>query len=164
MIKKHHQSILVFLAIIVSLSLFSCDPARKYEKAEAEAIANYLNSNPADSFKLEPSGLYYMDVVIGTGSKPAKGDTAHVVYTGKFLNGNVFDTNAGGADLIFPVGEGLLIPGFDEGITYMREGGKATLLIPSKLAYGTQGYYTIPGYTALLYDVQLVKVIPGPTK
>jgi len=46
----------------------------------------------------------------------------------------------------------------------MDEGGKATLLIPSKLAYGTSGYYTIPGYTPLLYDVQLVKVIPGPGK
>ena len=57
-----------------------------------------------------------------------------------------------------------LIAGFDEGITYMKEGGKATFLIPSKLAYGTSGYYTIPGYTPLLYDVQLVKVIPGPGK
>jgi hypothetical protein len=46
----------------------------------------------------------------------------------------------------------------------MKEGGSATFLIPSKLAYGTQGYYTIPGYTPLLYDVQLVKVIPGPSQ
>jgi FKBP-type peptidyl-prolyl cis-trans isomerase len=165
MIKKYYQSILLFFAAIMLLSLGSCDPARKYEKAETEAIANYLSSNPADSFKLEPSGLYYMDVVIGTGRIPAVGDTAHVVYTGKFLNGNVFDTNAGGADLVFPVGEGFLIAGFDEGVTYMKEGGKATFLIPSKLGYGTQGYYgTVPGYTPLLYDVQLVKVIPGPSK
>ena len=44
----------------------------------------------------------------------------------------------------------------------MKEGGKATILIPSSLAYGTQGYYTIPGYTPLLYDVELVKVVAGP--
>jgi FKBP-type peptidyl-prolyl cis-trans isomerase FkpA/FKBP-type peptidyl-prolyl cis-trans isomerase FklB len=46
----------------------------------------------------------------------------------------------------------------------MKEGGKATLLIPSKLAYGTQGFYSVPGYTPLIYDVQLVRVIPGPSK
>jgi FKBP-type peptidyl-prolyl cis-trans isomerase len=86
------------------------------------------------------------------------------VYTGKFLNGNVFDTNAGGADLVIIVGGGAYIPGLEEGITYMKEGGKATLLIPSKLAYGTSGLYNIPGYTPLLFDIQLVKVIPGPGK
>jgi FKBP-type peptidyl-prolyl cis-trans isomerase FkpA len=164
MIKKYYQSILLFLAAIALLSLGSCDPAKKYEKAETEAIANYLSTNSADTFKLETSGLYYRDVLVGTGRTPVIHDTAHVVYTGKFLNGNVFDTNVGGADLVFPVGEGTLIAGFDEGIMYMKEGGKATMLIPSKLAYGTTGYYTIPGYTALLYDVQLVKVIPGPGK
>ena len=146
------------------LSLGSCDPARKYEKAEAEAISNYLSSNPTDTFKLEPSGLYYLNVLTGTGRTPVTHDTAHVVYTGKYLDGTEFDTNAGGADLVFPVGEGDLIAGFDEGVTYMKEGGKATFLIPSILAYGTQGFYSIPGYTPLLYDVQLIKVIPGPSK
>jgi FKBP-type peptidyl-prolyl cis-trans isomerase FkpA len=162
MIKKYYQSVLLFFVVAVLFSLGSCDPARKYEKAESEAISNYLSSNPSDTFKLEPSGLYYLNVLTGTGRTPVVHDTAHVVYTGKFLNGTVFDSNAGQADLVFPVGESALIPGFDEGITYMKEGGKATFLIPSKLAYGTQGYYSIPGYTALLYDVQLVKVIPGP--
>ena len=59
-------------------------------------------------------------------------DTAYVVYTGKFLDGTVFDSNVGKASLIFPVDEGVLIQGFDEGITYMNQGGKAQFLIPSK--------------------------------
>jgi FKBP-type peptidyl-prolyl cis-trans isomerase FkpA len=164
MIKKHYLSFLLFFAAVLFLSLGSCDPARKYEKAETEAIANFLSSNPTDTFKLESSGLYYRDIIVGTGRAPQTGDTAHVVYTGKYLNGTVFDTNTGGADLIFPVNEGYLIAGFDEGVTYMKEGGSAEFLIPSKLGYGSQGYYTIGGYTPLLYDVQLVKVIPGPTK
>jgi FKBP-type peptidyl-prolyl cis-trans isomerase FkpA len=164
MIKKHYQSILLFLAAIALISLGSCDPAKKYEKAETEAIANYLSTNSADTFKLETSGLYYRDVLVGTGRTPVINDTAHIVYTGKFLNGNVFDSNAGGADLIMVVGAGTYIAGLEEGITYMKEGGKATLLIPSKLAYGTTGQYNIPGYTALLFDIQLVKVIPGPGK
>ena len=164
MIKKYYQSIILFFAAMVLLSIGSCDPARKYEKDEAAAIAKYLSSNPTDTFKLEPSGLYYLNVLTGTGRTPIAGDTAHMVYTGKFLNGNIFDTNAGGADYVFLVGEGRLISGLDEGITYMKEGGKATFLIPSKLAYGTQGNYSIPGYTPLLFDIQLVKVIPGPSK
>jgi FKBP-type peptidyl-prolyl cis-trans isomerase len=164
MIKKHYLSILLFFAAVLLLSLGSCDPGRKYEKDESNSISGYLNSHPTDTFKLETSGLYYRDVVAGTGRTPAVHDTAHVIYTGKYLNGTVFDTNVGGADLIFPIGEGYLITGFDEGITYMVEGGKAQMLVPSKLAYGTQGYYTIPGYTPLLFDVELVKVVPGPTK
>jgi FKBP-type peptidyl-prolyl cis-trans isomerase len=46
----------------------------------------------------------------------------------------------------------------------MQEGGKASFLIPSKLAYGSSGYYTIGGYTPLLYDVELLLVKPGPGK
>jgi hypothetical protein len=128
------------------------------EKLESEKIQNYFNFNPTLSFQLKPSGLYYLDLSVGTGPVPVAHDTAYVQYTGKFLSGNVFDTNTGGSDLVFPVAEGVLIAGFDEGITYMREGGKALFLIPSNLAYGSAGYYTIPGYTPLLYEVVLVKV------
>ena len=46
----------------------------------------------------------------------------------------------------------------------MKEGGKATFLIPSKLAYGTHGNYSVPGYTPVIFDIQLVRVIPGPSK
>jgi FKBP-type peptidyl-prolyl cis-trans isomerase FkpA len=165
MIKKCYQSIILISTVTVLLSLGSCDPARKYEKAETEAITNYLNSNPTDTFKLESDGLYYLDVLDGTGRTPVLHDTAYIIYTGKFTDGTVFGTNAGGADLFFPVGEeGYVITGLAEGVTYMKEGGKATFLIPSKLAYGTQNYYTIPGYSPLVFDVQLVKVAPGPSK
>jgi FKBP-type peptidyl-prolyl cis-trans isomerase len=164
MVKKYYQSILLFLVAGLILSLGSCNPARKYEKAEKESIQSYLASNPNDTFQLKTSGLYYHDVLLGTGRAVATHDTAYVQYTGRFLNGNVFDTNVGSADLVFAVGEGYMISGFDEGISYMKAGGKATFLIPSSLAYGTAGYYTIPGYTALLYDVELVKVVPGVSK
>ena len=139
--------------------LVSCDPAKKYEKAERESIDNYLQTNSTLDFQLKPSGMYYLEVAAGTGPAPVTHDTVYVVYTAKYLNGTVFDTNVGYAKLIFPLGEDNMIAGFEEGITYMKEGGKATFLLPSKLAYGTQGFYTVPGYTALLYDVELTKVI-----
>lgn len=164
MIKKYYLSLPLIIATILMLSLGSCDPAKKYEKAETEAIANFIASNPADTFKLESSGLYYRDVLVGTGSQAVANDTAYVQYTGKFLDGTIFDSNVGQADLVFPVGQGLLIYGFDEAITYMREGGKSEFIVPSKLGYGPQGYNSIPGYTALLYDVQLDKLVPAKKK
>jgi FKBP-type peptidyl-prolyl cis-trans isomerase len=103
-------------------------------------------------------------VLLGTGPAPVTHDTAYVIYTGSFLDGTVFDSNVGKANLIFPVDEGVLIQGFDEGVLYMKQGGKAQFLIPSSLGYGTQGYYSIGGYTPLLYDVELVLVKPGPGK
>jgi len=164
--KKISQSILMIFSAGLIASLVSCNPASKYEKAESESISNYLNTNSADTFNLETSGLYYHEVLAGTGRAPVAHDTAYVLYTGKYLNGNIFDTNTntGGKILVFPVAEGFLIAGFDEGITYMKAGGKAKLLVPSSLGYGPSGYYTIPGYTALLYEVELVKVSKGPAK
>jgi hypothetical protein len=122
-------------------------------------IKEFINNNLSFPFQLKSSGLYYLDLLIGTGPAPATHDTAYVKYTGKFLDGTVFDSNDDIADtLIFPVNEGYLIAGFEEGITYMKEGGIALFLMPSKLAYGPEGYYIIPGYTPLLYRVALVKV------
>jgi len=158
---KYCKSIIVLVVAGLIVSLVSCNPASKYEKTEKEAISNYLNTHPTDTFDLKESGLYYRDVVTGTGLQPQLHDTAYVIYTGKFLNGSTFDSNVSGKQLIFPAGEGLMIAGFDEGIMDMKARGKAQLLVPSKLGYGTQGYYTIAGYTPLLYEVELVKVIPG---
>jgi hypothetical protein len=123
-------------------------------------IQNYVNSNPALSFQLKPSGLYYSDRIIGTGLSVASHDIAYVKYTGKFFDGTVFDTNVGTPDtLIFPVNEGWLIPGFDEGVLYMKEGGKALFLLPSNLAYGETGFYSyVPGNTPILFEVDLVKL------
>ncbi len=165
MIKMNIQKILLSLAAAVLILLVSCDPARKYEKDEQSKIQDYLGSNPNLNFEHKPSGLYYLDVQVGTGPSPVTHDTAYAKYTAKFLDGTVIDTNVGMADsLIFPVAEGWLIPGFDEGITYMKEGGKAIFLVPSSLAYGPTGSYPLPGYTPLLYDVELLRVKPGPGK
>jgi len=156
---------LLLLAAVLILSLGSCEPGKKYEKAEEAEIQDYLSNNPTLAFELKPSGLYYLPVQVGTGIQPVRHDTAWVKYTGKFLDGTVFDTNVGKSDtLLVPVDEGWLIPGFDEGITLMNKGGKAMLLIPSSLAYGPTGYYIISPYTPLLFDLELVRVKKGPGK
>ena len=171
MIKKNCLASLLLLTVILMITLVSCDPSRKYVKEEKAKIQDYLSTNSDLSFELKPSGLYYLKIQEGTGSALALHDTVYVKYTGKFLDGTIFDSNTTASTyLIFPIGEGWVITGFDEGVSYMKEGGKATLLIPSELAYGsngsgysydpTYGYYqAIPGYTPLLFDVELVKVV-----
>jgi FKBP-type peptidyl-prolyl cis-trans isomerase len=153
----------MLLAVVLVLLSVSCNPSKKYEREEKDKIADYLQANKNLNFVKEPSGLYYLEVVAGTGSSPVAGDSAYVNYTGKFLDGKVFDTNISLGQLYgFIVGQNII--GFDEGVTRMKEGGKSTLLIPSSLAYGTYGSSIIPGYTPLLFDVELVKVVPAASE
>lgn len=165
MVKKFISGLNLLFVVVLMITLVSCDPGRKFEKQEEDEIAAYLSINNTLNFVKKPSGLYYFEVVAGTGRAAATHDTAYLKYTAKFLDGTVFDTNVGKADsLIFPINEGWMIAGFDEGVTYMNQGGKAMFLVPSKLAYGTTGYYIIEGYTPLLFDVELVRVKPGPAR
>jgi FKBP-type peptidyl-prolyl cis-trans isomerase len=159
--------ILMFLSIAVLLTVPSCNKTKQFERQEQDQINAYLEKNSSIEFERKPSGLYYHESVAGTGRIPVNSDTVSVKYTGKFLDGRVFDTNVGTTktlDVI--VGEPGLIEGFAEGITYMAEGGKSLLLIPSSLGYGTMGvpYGGISGYTPLLFEVELVKVKPGRGK
>lgn len=167
MIRKNGLTSPLFLVIVLIMLLSSCDPGKKYERQEKALIQDFLSSNSSLAFELQPSGLYYLPVQVGSGIMPVTHDTAWVKYTAKFLDGTVLDTNVGKTDsLKRPVNEGWLIKGLDEGITLMNNGGKAILLIPSKLAYGPSGsdYGIIPGYTPMLFDIELVRVKTGPTQ
>jgi len=167
MISKINLPIFLLLTVALLISFVSCKKDNNLEKEEAALIQEYLNSNNTLDFELKPSGLYFLETLAGTGIVPAPHDTAYIMYTGKFLNDATFSTNIGTTDtLIVPFYEDeWLITGLQEGITYMIEGGKAQFLLPSKLAYGAMGSYPyINGYTPLLFDVELVKVVPGPGK
>jgi FKBP-type peptidyl-prolyl cis-trans isomerase len=164
--KINFKTIILTFTVVLIISLISCTNSKKYEEQEAAMIQDYLTNNPTKEFQLEPSGLYYLETKAGTGRTPIALDTAYVKYSGKFIDGSEFDTNIGTTDtLIFLVDGGVLIPGIEEGILYMKVGGKATLLIPSKLAWGPTGdNYVIPGYTPVLFDLELVKLKAGPGK
>jgi FKBP-type peptidyl-prolyl cis-trans isomerase len=162
---KNIQAIRLFLIVVFMITLVSCDPSKKYREEEQSQIQSYLNSNTSLNFELKTSGLYYLEVTAGTGLTPGTHDTAYLKYTGSFLDGVVFSTNVGKTDtLIFPFNENVIIPGIEEGVGYMKVGGKSKLLVPSDLAYGTAGYNIIPGYTPLLFDIELVRVKPGSGK
>jgi peptidylprolyl isomerase len=111
-----------------------------------------------------PSGLKYVDNVVGTGDSPVKGKQVTVNYTGKLMNGTVFDSNVDPKfghtqPFQFLIGNGQVIKGWDEGVMSMKVGGKRTLTIPPGLAYGDKAVGgVIPANSTLIFDVELVKV------
>lgn len=106
------------------------------------------------------SGLYYIEIEAGDGVVPQPGSMVSVHYEGRLLDGTVFDSShERGEPIEFILGQGWVIPGWDEGIGMMRVGGKARLVIPSHLGYGDRGAgQVIPAFSTLVFDVELVDV------
>ena len=105
------------------------------------------------------SGLQYVVEKEGEGAQPTATDEVTVHYTGKLLNGQVFDSSVQrGEPATFPLNR--VIPGWTEGVQLMKEGAKYTFFIPSDLAYGPQGIpNAIPPHSTLIFEVELIKVI-----
>ena len=163
MIRNNFRAIILSAVVLLMLTVVSCDPTKKLQKQENEDIQAYLAQNSNLNFVKQPSGLYYLEVIAGTGISPVRNDSAYVKYTGMFLNGSIFDSNVSSGKLYgFIVGQN--ITGFDEGVTLMKAGGKSTLLLPSKLAYGATGNSGISGFTPLLFEIELVKAVPKTWK
>ena len=104
------------------------------------------------------SGLQYTLTKEGTGKQPTADSQVSVHYKGQLLDGKVFDSSYDrGQPVEFPLNQ--VIPGWTEGLQLIKEGGKATLYIPAKLAYGEQGVPgTIPPNSTLIFDVELLQV------
>lgn len=104
------------------------------------------------------TGLQYRILKEGDGAQPTADDEVTVHYTGKLLNGTVFDSSVNrGEPATFPLNR--VIPGWTEGVQLMKEGSKFEFMIPSDLAYGPQGIpNAIPPHSVLIFDVELIKV------
>ncbi len=131
------------------------------KNAESSEMEKYIADNKVTA-KPTASGLVYVEEVKGKGAKAEKGKTVSVHYTGTLLDGTKFDSSFDHPDkapIEFKLGEGAVIPGWDEGISLMQVGGKAKFIIPSSLAYGPSGQGpVIPPYSTLIFDVELVNV------
>ena len=147
------------------------EDAEQAEQAEPEATpippdlsqeknAAYLATHAkTPGVTVTASGLQYRVIKAGTGAKPASDKvTVKVHYTGKFINGKVFDSSVErGQPIEFPL-DGV-IKGWTEGLQLMRVGEKAELVIPYNLAYGEEGRGAdMPGYQTLVFEVELLAV------
>jgi FKBP-type peptidyl-prolyl cis-trans isomerase FklB len=133
---------------------------KKAEAAAREAGEKFLAENKKNEGVMETaSGLQYIVEKEGTGAQPAATDEVTVHYTGRLLDGTVFDSSVNrGEPATFPLNR--VIPGWTEGVQLMKEGAKYTFFIPSDLAYGPQGVpNAIPPHSTLIFEVELIKVI-----
>ncbi|MFH1160142.1 MAG: FKBP-type peptidyl-prolyl cis-trans isomerase [bacterium] len=128
------------------------------QKEESGKLQKYLVENKI-TVKPTPSGLYFIEQQKGTGAKAEPGKRVKVHYTGRLLDGTKFDSSVDrGEPFGFTLGKGQVIKGWDEGVALMNVGGKATLIIPSSIAYGDRDMGTIPPFSTLVFDVELIEV------
>jgi FKBP-type peptidyl-prolyl cis-trans isomerase FkpA len=166
---------------VMTKAAFEKDQAAKKAKAEADQATkkkeDQVNSEKAKNeekgliqkyildkkitVKPTASGLYFIEKVKGTGPQAIAGKKVRVGYTGTFFNGKTFDSSVGKNPPYyeFVLGSHSVIQGWDEAIAMMRKGGKATIVVPSSLAYGERGMGEITPYTPLVFDVELVDVL-----
>ena len=124
----------------------------------AKAGRDFLANNAKqEGVVVTESGLQYLVVKEGSGKKPGPNDVVTVHYTGRLIDGTVFDSSVErGEPATFAVGQ--VIAGWVEGLQLMSEGAAYRLFIPSELAYGEHGTGPIQPNSALISDVQLIKV------
>lgn len=129
------------------------------ESEELNLLKKYLE-NANINILPSPTGLYYIETFTGTGRKPIAGKPVEIHYTGKFIDGKIFDsTYKKGQSFKYIYGVGQVISGMDEGVSQMKVGGKSTLVIPSNIAYGDNGYgELIPPYSTLIFEIELLDV------
>lgn len=126
------------------------------KKKGSEFATKFLLSHPR-AVKT-PSGLIYNEIIAGIGKQATSTSTVVVHYHGTLPDGTVFDSSKNRGDPIkFPLGN--VIKGWQEGVAMMRQGGKATLIVPSDLAYGDGGSPpVIPPGATLQFEVELIEV------
>lgn len=136
------------------ISTAAPDNSGNFATDEAEVLKRYPAARKTSS------GLWYVVNEEGTGTRAVAGKTVKVHYKGTLSNGKEFDNSyTRGEPIEFQLGKGMVIPGWDEGIALMSVGSKYTLIIPSKLGYGSQGAGgAIPPNSTLIFETELVSV------
>ena len=130
--------------------------------ADDKLIQEYIAKNNIKATKTQ-SGLYYVLTQKGLGNTAKPGNKVTMNYVGKTLDGTPFDSNTDPKfnhvqPFSFNLGQGMVIKGWDEGVQLLNMGARATLIIPSGLAYGTQGTGPIKPNSVLVFDVEVTGI------
>lgn len=133
--------------------------AEKYKDNKEKGEAWLANKAMEEGVVALPSGLMYQVLNEGSGKKPTAEDTVECHYEGRLIDGTVFDSSyKRGQSATFPLNG--VIAGWTEGVQLMSEGAKYRFFIPYQLAYGERGAgQAIPPFAALVFDVELIKVL-----
>jgi peptidylprolyl isomerase len=153
--------------LLVTLALAACGPAEDESAAlatEKPPDVETSGGGEDSGSQVTSSGLEYIEIEKGEGPRPLPGEVVAVHYRGTLEDGTEFDNSYDrGEPIAFALGRGMVIPGWDEGISLMNVGGKAKLIIPPDLAYGESGAgNVIPPNATLAFEVELVAIQPGP--
>ena len=154
---KRHSAYIGFAVVAGLALLVACGGSGvseiEYQVIEDVEFASSLEIDLGQMTKTD-SGLYYEDVVEGTGDPATAGNTVEVAYTGYLTNGIAFESGT----YPFTLGSGGVIPGFDEGVTGMKVGGQRRIIIPPALAYGAGSVGSIPAGSILIFDLELLSI------
>ena len=143
---------------VAAFDSFNQSTLERIKAQKAKQVEDF--DKVSTGFQQTDSGLRYQIIQEGTGQKAAAGQTVSVHYKGQLLDGTVFDSSYKRQQPIdFVLGQGQVIPGWDEGVSLLKAGDKARFLIPPDLAYGPSGAGgVIPPDAALIFDVELVSI------
>lgn len=149
--------------LALSLRVAAPAPLHPCAAASRTRLALMKIVEPDETWTTTASGLQFLDESPGAGETPESGAVVQVEYTGWLeANGKEFDSSIGRKPIAFKVGTGKVIPGWDEGISTMKVGGKRRLSIPAELAYGEKGAGdSIPANSRLQFECKLVGIESG---
>lgn len=154
-----YRYLIIFAAIAAAIFAFTSCSGNSDEENLQKGL-DYLEANgKREGVVTTKSGLQYEVLREGKdeGRSPLASDRVRCHYKGTFINGKVFDSSYAGEPLVFALNQ--VIPGWTEGLQYMKEGAKFRFVIPYMLAYGPYGYSSIPPYSTLIFEVELIEVL-----
>lgn len=159
---KPEDFIIVKLRVIERIekedySLILADRYHENIDVETKLLDKYL-ANANITQEPTKSGLYYIEKKKGAGKQAMIGSKVSVHYSVSLIDGELIETSFDKKPISFVIGMKQVIEAWDEGIALMKEGGRATIIAPSKIAYGKDGKGTILPYSTLVFDVELIKV------
>lgn len=161
-----YRYLLIIAALVFGLAACKKTTLQLEREKEKELLAKYISKFHKGA-KPTASGLYYIEKKRGTGDSILVGNYVKVYYSGYLIENNdttgvrdgyKFDSSGDYEPFSFTVGSSSVIAGWDEAITYMRNGGEAKWIIPSKDAYAGRAQSSIPAYSTLVFYVKVYKV------